>query len=183
VTAWPPDSPECVFLGRVLEIVPAAELWPKIISGEIAARVYCVGRADFAPIPVSPLEFLNADQADILHRFQIDVREDDRRRPSRVRRRIPVPHWIYLVRSTVPKPTKPGGNRGRRPIYNWDAIGKRAGDLMDENGDFSGDDPAWNAQARLEERLTDQFGVEKSALRAWMPDFLEKWRSRKMAGK
>jgi hypothetical protein len=68
---------------------------------------------------------------------------------------------------------------GRPPAYDWEAIRKATLELMDENGDFSTDDPAWNAQARLEEALNDRFGVEKSALRVRLPSFLNDWRKLK----
>jgi hypothetical protein len=107
MNGWPPDTRECMFLGRALKIVPAEKLWAKLISGEIAARVYCVGRIDYAPIPISPLVFLNADPDDTLQRYQIDVREDDRRRPAAIRRRIPVPHWIYVPLDSLPPAATP----------------------------------------------------------------------------
>ena len=68
---------------------------------------------------------------------------------------------------------------GRPPAYDWQAIQKAVVDLMDENGDFSVDDPDWNAQARLEEALNDRFGVGTSALRERLPKFLIDWRKSK----
>jgi len=73
-------------------------------------------------------------------------------------------------------PTRRGG---RPPAYDWQAIQKVTFELMDENGDFSVDDPDWNVQARLEETLTDRFGVGTSQLRAHLPKFLEVWRKAK----
>jgi hypothetical protein len=72
--------------------------------------------------------------------------------------------------------------RGRPPKYDWGAIEQTVRYLMDENGDFSPDDPDWNAQARLEEALNDKFGIEKSAVRERLPPILQSWRKAK-AGK
>ena len=112
---WPPNSRECIFLGRALQIVPAEKLWPKLLTGDLTARVYCVGRTDFGPIPISRLEFSKVDQAETLRRFQIDVRDVDQRRPARVRPRIPVPHWIYVTRDSLPPAATPNKKRHFKP--------------------------------------------------------------------
>jgi hypothetical protein len=79
--------------------------------------------------------------------------------------------------------SKPKARRsGRPPAYDWDAIRQAAIDLMEHNGEFSVDDPEWNAQARLEDALVDQFGASTSALRERLPKFLNDWRKTK-AGK
>jgi hypothetical protein len=77
-----------------------------------------------------------------------------------------------------PKSRK-GHRGGRPPAYDWTAIKNAVIELMDENGDFSIDDPTWNAQARLEAVLNDKFGVEKSALRVRLPNVLKDWRKLK----
>lgn len=79
--------------------------------------------------------------------------------------------------SAVPSPT--ARRSGRPPAYDWQAIQKAVVELMDENGDFSVDDPDWNVQARLEEALNDRFGVGTSALRERLPKFLIDWRKLK----
>ena len=43
--------------------------------------------------------------------------------------------------------------RGPRDAYPWKKIEAKLIRLMDHHGDFSADDPEWNAQARLEEKL------------------------------
>jgi hypothetical protein len=43
--------------------------------------------------------------------------------------------------------------RGPRDAYPWERIEAKLIQLMDYHGDFSADDPEWNAQARLEEKL------------------------------
>jgi hypothetical protein len=95
--------------------MPADKLWPKLISGEIVARVYRVGRTDFAPVPLSPLEFLNVDRDETLQRFQIEVCDLDRRRLSRVRPRTPIPHWIYITRASLPPAATPNKKRHFTP--------------------------------------------------------------------
>jgi hypothetical protein len=115
VNEWPPDSRECIFLGRALEIMPADKLWPKLLSGDLAARVYCVGRTDFGPIPISSLEFSKVDQAKTLQLFQIEVRDVDLRRSSLHRRKIPVPHWIYITRDSLP----PAATPNKRRHFTW----------------------------------------------------------------
>ena len=118
-----------MFLGRALQIMPAEKLWPKLVSGEIVARVYCVGRTDFGPVPISPLEFARVDSAETLQRFQINVREDDRRRPARVRRRIPVPHWIYVALESLPPAETP--NKKRR--FTTQSAERFVSDLFQES--------------------------------------------------
>ena len=43
--------------------------------------------------------------------------------------------------------------RGPRDAYPWKKIEAKLIRLMDHHGDFSADDPEWNAQARLEQKL------------------------------
>jgi hypothetical protein len=66
----------------------------------------------------------NADRAQLFATCQIEVCDTDRRRPARVRRRIPVPHWLYVTRASfdklstlLSKPAEapaPSNKRGRR---------------------------------------------------------------------
>jgi hypothetical protein len=101
---WPTDSRECVFLGRAaFQLSDNDLLWNGLRLGTLSARVYCVGRTDFAPVDLSPLALLNADREQVLGTWQIEVRETDRRRPARIRRAIPVPHWLYVTRDSFDK--------------------------------------------------------------------------------
>jgi hypothetical protein len=84
--------------------------------------------------------------------------------------------WIGLTATTR---NRGKGTAGAAPAYDWTAIKNAVIELMDENGDFSIDDPTWNAQARLEAVLNDKFGVEKSALRVRLPNVLKDWRKLK----
>jgi hypothetical protein len=44
---------------------------------------------------------------------------------------------------------------GRPPVANWEMVEEEVFRLMNDNGEFSVDDPEWNAQARLEEAIGD----------------------------
>ena len=47
-----------------------------------------------------------------------------------------------------------------RPPHDWDGtIKRRVFELMDYHGPFSADDPDWNVQARLVEKIEDEFEV------------------------
>ena len=101
---WPADSRECVFLGRAASQLSDNDLlWNGLRLGTLSARVYCVGRTDFAPVDLSPLAFLNTDREQVLTTWQIEVRETDQRRPAAIRRVIPVPHWLYVKRTSLNK--------------------------------------------------------------------------------
>jgi hypothetical protein len=88
--------------------------------------------------------------------------------------------WLTEL-STIPAPRK----RGPKPKFDWAMIEREAVRLMDYHGDFSADDPAWNAQARLETELLTfcglRFGREPSLtqLRAYLPEWLRSWRQRR----
>jgi hypothetical protein len=78
---------------------------------------------------------------------------------------------------SAPPPEHPSERRAGRPAaYDWQAIGAETFKLMSYHGEFSTDDPAWNAQARLEEALNDKFGVSISTLRERLPKLLQEWR-------
>jgi hypothetical protein len=73
--------------------------------------------------------------------------------------------------------------RGPRDAYPWKEMEAKLIQLMDYHGDFSTDDPEWNAQARLEEKLT-AFCEEEcrrspsvSQLRTRIRPWLATWRS------
>ena len=101
--AWPPDFPEPVFLARALSRLDRDEIWKALCSGELEAVGSSKERADFTPVSLSPMMFsLQPDLKDqILASCAID--KMDRQPISRriVRRRVPVPHWIYLVRTSL----------------------------------------------------------------------------------
>lgn len=70
-----------------------------------------------------------------------------------------------------------------RPPHDWDGtIKRRVFELMDYHGPFSADDPDWNVQARLVEKIEDEFRVSATQIRKYLPAMIEEWTSRK-AGK
>jgi hypothetical protein len=78
---------------------------------------------------------------------------------------------------------KTSKKRGPRPAYPWQKIEARLVQLMDYHGDFSADDPEWNAQARLEDKLMEfceaecQRSPSPSQLRAQIKPRLAAWRN------
>ena len=95
------------------------------------------------------------------------------------------------MRSTVRGPNwcppsvsrDPPRKRGARPKYPWDEMEAKTYQLMSYHGPFSADDPVWDAQARLEEKLLkfcyDKTGREPSigSLRTHLKPWLENSRS------
>ena len=80
-----------------------------------------------------------------------------------------------------PQKAKPGP----KPDFEWGEIETKCYDLMDDNGDFTPDDPDWDCQARLETALM-KFCQETwarepgaSTLREKLPEWLSAWRKRK----
>jgi hypothetical protein len=97
------------------------EVWEKILSGEVAPHIYSgEAKGDFKPVPISAAEFFKAEEAGRhedgepdaqLKPYQIMWRDRDRRRPSATRRGIPVPHWVYIMktdREASPQPVAQG---------------------------------------------------------------------------
>jgi hypothetical protein len=103
--AWPPDFQDYVFLARAYSPLDREDAWRGLCTGELEAVGSSQERADFAPVPLSPMMFsLQPELKDqILDSCAID--EMDRQPISRriVRRRVPVPHWIYLKRASLDK--------------------------------------------------------------------------------
>src|SRR5665213_1052385 len=128
--------------------VSVDELWAKILSGEIEAHIYSSeAPGDFEPVPISAAAFFVAEQAGRdqdgepdpqLKPRQIMVHDRDRRRPPAIRRRIPVPHWVYVAQKAS-RPPSLTARRGRPPL-DWQTIQKRTFKLMDHHGEFSPDD-------------------------------------------
>jgi len=97
---WPPDTGECIFLGRVLDRLSDDDAWTALRSRELEPLIYCVGRTDFEPIPLSPLVLLDMDKDAVFANCQIEMVDRDTRRDPRVRRRIPVAHWLFVTRAS-----------------------------------------------------------------------------------
>jgi hypothetical protein len=74
---------------------------------------------------------------------------------------------------------------GRPPAVNWEMVEQEVFRLMEENGEFSVDDPDWNAQARLEEGIGDfcqnKFCKRPSeaTIRGRIRKPLERWRKQR----
>jgi hypothetical protein len=105
-------------------------------------------------------------------------------------RRTDVERWerLYFPTTATPAPSKvPGRWRkpGPKPDFDWEAIEAKCHELMDDNGDFTPDDPDWDCQARLETALMkfcqDTWAREPgpSTLRERLPDWLSTWHERK----
>jgi len=86
--------------------------------------------------------------------------------------------------------TAPHSRRlGRPTAYDWSSIKAEVLRLMAYHGEFANEDPAWNAQARLEEAI-QQFSQSKwqrepatSAIRAKLKVWLPEWRRQVEASK
>jgi hypothetical protein len=80
------------------------------------------------------------------------------------------------------KPAAAPHPRGRKPAGNWKIVDAEVFRLMDYHGEFSDDDPEWNAQARLEAAIADfcqkKFNKPPSeaTIRAHVCQFLKRWR-------
>jgi hypothetical protein len=87
--------------------------------------------------------------------------------------------------TATPAPSKEKAKPGPKPDFDWEKIEAKCYELMDDNGDFTPDDPDWDCQARLEEALAD-FCQEtwkrepgESTLRDKLPGWLSIWHKRK----
>jgi hypothetical protein len=82
-------------------------------------------------------------------------------------------------------PPKQAGRGGRPPLVDWTVAKAEIFRLMNYHGEFSADDPEWNAQVRLEEAIqkfcVSKFGVEPatSTLRGHLGEALRDWRARR----
>jgi hypothetical protein len=118
---WPADfqqtskfsTVDYVFLARALSRLDRDDIWKGLCSGELKAWGSSIERADFAPIQLSPMRFSNqaAAKGQILDDCTIDAM--DHRSARIVRRRIAVPHWIYVTRASLDKFEKATPAEGR----------------------------------------------------------------------
>jgi hypothetical protein len=120
---WPPDSTKCVFVGHALDRIGNAETCRALRSGTLHAGVIVVGAKDWrTPTPVSPLAFLNIDPTQFAANGQIDWLDKHPGTPVRHRRRIPVPHWVYVTRVSLDAVAR-GPAASRRGVrYSSDAV-------------------------------------------------------------
>lgn len=143
------------------------ETWAQILAGDVAAFVYSSeAEGDFEPVPISAAQFFVADQASRqdndyghdtqLQPFQIMVRDRDDCRSVAARRRIPVPHWVYVLKTAVTVTGRSGP--GAVDLYDWDEIDQVIADLWRELGDFMLPDNHridWKSQNSVIERVKD----------------------------
>jgi hypothetical protein len=86
--------------------------------------------------------------------------------------------WLGEI-GNRPAPQK----RGRKAKFDWAAIEAEARRLMEYNGEFSPDDPDWDAQARLESALLEfctlkwDYEPSKTQLRSYLLVWLSNWRT------
>jgi hypothetical protein len=80
----------------------------------------------------------------------------------------------------------PKKKKGRRPLYDWAPVRRWVFKLMDHHGEFNPGHREWDAQARLEEKISDKMnnddGPSESLVREHVSKYLKDWRERK-AGK
>lgn len=99
---WPLDSSKCVFVGHAIEQIGAAEIWRALKSGKLQVGVIIVGAKDWrTPMPIAPLVFQKIDSRQTLEDGQIDWLDRHPGTPVSHRRRIPVPHWLYVTRQSL----------------------------------------------------------------------------------
>jgi hypothetical protein len=113
---WPADfqqtsklgTVDYVFLARALSRLDRDDIWKGLCSGELKAWGFSIERADFAPIQLSPMRFSNQVELkdQILESCTIDAMDQRSIRHRIVRRRIPVPHWIYVTRASLDNAVK-----------------------------------------------------------------------------
>ena len=76
-------------------------------------------------------------------------------------------------------PVKRAAKRGRPRVIDPVILRETVFKLMDQHGDFTPEDPEWNARARLEEAIRIELGIEPapSTLAVAVPPYIEEWRS------
>jgi hypothetical protein len=83
---------------------------------------------------------------------------------------------------------RPSMNKGGRPpVVDWEVVKYEVFRLMEHHGNFSPDDPEWNAQARLEEKIEDfchdKFGMRpgRTTIQDHIAPWLREWKQGKTA--
>jgi hypothetical protein len=172
-THWPADSKKCVFLARALASVDNARMWDGLVSGRLQAGVIVVGATDFrTPMPVSPFVFLTTTANQIFDTHQIELRDVHPATPVMHRRRIKVPHWVYVTRESLDKfERSPAGGsvvetRGRKRKADQDAAEDALRDEIKRRGwpDNDNADPEWRNQSHVEKWLSELFSEREEAI-------------------
>jgi len=83
---------------------------------------------------------------------------------------------------------RPSMNKGGRPpVVDWEVVKYEVFRLMEHHANFSPDDPEWNAQARLEEKIEDfcrdKFGMRpgRTTIQDHIAPWLREWKQGKTA--
>ena len=114
-------------------------------------------------MPISPLAFLNATPEAVFSTFQIERLDRHPGTPTRHRRRIPVPHWIYVTRESLDKfesshngKSEAGRKGGAPQALDWSAIDTAIrGEVKKHGLPNPKNPPGWWYQADVE-----RFAVE-----------------------
>ena len=163
---WPADfqqtskfsTVDYVFLARAISRLGRDDVWKGLCSGELKAWGSSIERADFAPIQLSPMRFSNQVELkdQILDSCTIDAMDQRSIRHRIVRRRIPVPHWIYVTRASLEAFTQAHSSAGAEH-----RAAQHLADLLTKNPDMS------RAQAQA---ACAQFGITQRGFlsRVWV---------------
>jgi hypothetical protein len=92
------------------------------------------------------------------------------------------PGRYFVRRADRAEPAATPHPGGRKPVADWKMVEEEIFRLMNYHGEFSSDDPEWNAQARLEEAIAD-FCEDKfkklpseTTIKEHVRQTLERWR-------
>jgi hypothetical protein len=78
----------------------------------------------------------------------------------------------------LPAPGRERMKGGRPPKYERAAVAAEVNRLMDYHGEFSPEDPEWNAQVRLIEAVRSKFGeASNSTIEGYIKEPLADWRA------
>jgi hypothetical protein len=87
---------------------------------------------------------------------------------------------VHCYEDEIRALAKKTGKGGRPTKFDRAAVAAEIERLMDHHGEFSADDPDWNAQERLKEALREKFGeAAPSTFDDYIVEPLAKWRAKK----
>jgi hypothetical protein len=103
--------------------------------------------------------------------------DQERRRLERIEARDAEPTGHPPVNAHASPKAKPG----RKPKWDWIAIGKFVAEQMNHYDDFSNDDPNWQGMADLERAVQEHFagnegGPPHGTLQPYLSAMVEAWR-------
>jgi hypothetical protein len=136
-------------------LVVQTEIVRRCEAGELVLRVRPTDSGPWQPFQI---DWWNTDKwRSRFDRCKIDPDYPNGNRPSW--RRENNDHDIFVTHESLksvldalaPDRKSPRGGPGRKPGFQWEIIETEFDRLMDHHDDFAGEDPEWNAQARLED--------------------------------